>query len=887
MTTPLLIRFVAEARELLQLASSGLLALEKNPGDEAVVNNVFRSVHTLKGSSGLFEFVALTKLVHAGEDVLSAVRAGQLSLTSELVDLLLDALDRIGAWIDDIEDKGRLSDGADGVSRDMTAALRGWLPAHPDASGPAQEAPRHAAAVKIVDVDWLARIDEAARLEAFRACGRGAALLAIDYVPAEDCFFSGEDPVNLMRQIPALHGLHLGGTEPWPDLDALDPYRCALRLQALSSAPQTAVEEIFRYVIEQVAITPVAAHQLAIVAGLADDNPVYEDFVEEARDLSAKGDWSGLKSRTQALLNLTGSTLFAASALRWLDALLDVPAPDRDQVAVLIAAVIDGEAPPLPAPASAPASVVVGASGPQERTAVEAGAREISQGFRSSADPASRLSPIGREILEAQRFILESLLKPEMFPGQIGSIRRTVANVISGVMEHADCAAWAAACDASEADATGAAALAELNRILGALAETAAAGPVAATPGDATAVHDQRQAPARILKVDQAKIDTLMNLIGEMVVSKNTLPFLARRAENVHGSREMAREIKDIYAVIDRLSQEMQAAIMAVRMLPVSEVLDRFPRLVRDVARKLGKRVELVIEGEDTAADKNIVEVLSDPLLHIVRNSLDHGIETPEQREAAGKNPDSILIIRAFQEGDQVIIEVQDDGCGIDPVKIRAAAVAKGLMDEERAARLSDQEAINLVFAAGFSTAASVSDLSGRGVGMDVVVTTVEKAGGSVALNSVKGVGTTVRIALPLSMAVTRVMMVEAGGGMLFGIPMEHIAETVRIPRSRVMKIKQSESFVLRDTIVPLLRLDALLGVPQPLWFGDADQEEAVLVVKIGGALTGLVVDHFREGMDIILKPFDGILSGIGGYAGTALLGDGRVLLVLNLKELV
>ncbi|HRJ59550.1 MAG TPA: chemotaxis protein CheA [Azospirillaceae bacterium] len=885
MTTPLLIRFVAEARELLQLASSGLLALEKNPGDEAVVNNVFRSVHTLKGSSGLFEFVALTKLVHAGEDVLSAVRAGQLSLTSELVDLLLDALDRIGAWIDDIEHKGRLSDGADGVSRDMTAALRGWLPALPDASGPAQEAPRRAAAVEILDVDWLARIDEAARLEAFRACAQGHALLAIEYVPVEDCFFSGEDPVNLMRQIPALHGLLLEGTEPWPDLDTLDPYRCALRLRAISAAPQTSVEELFRYVIEQVAITPVAAHQLAVLAGEADDNPVYEDFVEEARDLSAKGDWSGLKNRTQALLNLTGSTLFAASALRWLDALLDVPAPDPSQVAVLIAAVIDGEAPPLPAPAS----TVVSASGRQERTAVEAGATVKSQSFPSSANPASHLSPIGREILEAQRFILESLLKPEMFPGQIGSIRRTVANVISGVMEKADCAAWSAACDASEAAGTGTAALAELNRILGSGAEVGAeVGATEIAQADASAtVHDQRQAPARILKVDQAKIDTLMNLIGEMVVSKNTLPFLARRAENVHGSREMAREIKDIYAVIDRLSQEMQAAIMAVRMLPVSEVLDRFPRLVRDVARKLGKRVELVIEGEDTAADKNIVEVLSDPLLHIVRNSLDHGIETPEQREAAGKNPDSILIIRAFQEGDQVVIEVQDDGCGIDPAKIRAAAVAKGLMDAERAARLSDQEAINLVFAAGFSTAASVSDLSGRGVGMDVVVTTVEKAGGSVALNSVKGVGTTVRISLPLSMAVTRVMMVEAGGGMLFGIPMEHIAETVRIPRSRVKKIKQSESFVLRDTIVPLLRLDALLGVPQPLWFGDADQEEAVLVVKINGALTGLVVDHFREGMDIILKPFDGILSGIGGYAGTALLGDGRVLLVLNLKELV
>jgi two-component system chemotaxis sensor kinase CheA len=234
-----------------------------------------------------------------------------------------------------------------------------------------------------------------------------------------------------------------------------------------------------------------------------------------------------------------------------------------------------------------------------------------------------------------------------------------------------------------------------------------------------------------------------------------------------------------------------------------------------------------------------------------------------------------------------VVIEVSDDGRGIDPAAIRAAAVAKGKIDADRAVRLSDQEAVNLVFLPGFSTAGKVSDLSGRGVGMDVVVTSVEKVNGSVSLTSVKGAGTTVRLSLPLSMAVTRVMMVEAGGGMLFGIPMDHIAETVRLRRDTVQRIKQAEAFVLREAIVPLVRLDRLLGVERPVWFGDETEEDAVLVVRIGNSLTGLVIDHFRESMDIILKPFDGILTGLPGYAGTALLGDGRVLLVLNLKELL
>ncbi|MCF8502654.1 MAG: chemotaxis protein CheA, partial [Rhodospirillum sp.] len=398
--------------------------------------------------------------------------------------------------------------------------------------------------------------------------------------------------------------------------------------------------------------------------------------------------------------------------------------------------------------------------------------------------------------------------------------------------------------------------------------------------------HEIKQA-SRILKVDQAKVDALMNLIGELVVSKNSLPFLAKRADEVHGSREMSREIKELHAVIDRLAQEMQSAIMAVRMLPVSEVFDRFPRLVRDVARKLDKHIDLVIEGGDTAADKNIIESLGDPLLHIVRNAIDHGIETAAEREAVSKPTQATVWLRAFQESDQVVIEVVDDGRGIDPEKIKASALAKGVIDEDRAARLSDQEAVNLVLIPGFSTAAKVSDLSGRGVGMDVVVTGVEKAGGSVTVTSKTGEGTTVRLSLPLSMAVTRVMVVEAGGGMLFGIPMDHIVETVRVHRDNVRRFKQAEAFVLRDAVVPLIRLDHLLGEQSQVWFGDGSEEDAVLVVRVGGNMVGLMVDNFREGMDIILKPFDGILSCIQGYSGSALLGDGRVLLVLNLKELL
>jgi two-component system, chemotaxis family, sensor kinase CheA len=778
MKTPLLERFVSEARELLQGAATALLILEKNPGDDNGINEVFRSVHTLKGSAGLFDFPAFSRLVHAGEDVLSAIRAGEVVLNGELVDLLLDSLDQVSGWIDRIDIDGLMPDGADGTSLELTGALRAVLPARFAEAANSVASP----IATMARADWLHLIGEHHRRAALAAALDGDAVLAVEYVPAEDCFFSGEDPFGLFRELPGLLALEIGGSGPLPPLEGLDPYRCALRFRALTTAPRHEIEHLFRYVIEQIQLAPVTPEALG----------------------------AGETSPGQRLV-------LSAMAVRILDS---------------------------------------------QRTVLDVG--------RGSGDQAGRLASVGRtvgNVLAASGGVAESAEWTEMLAraAGMGSLDPLI-ELLDGWLAHVP-------------------------------VEQLIAAPVIPTERAATRQgngtrpeagdHPEARPANRVLKVDQARIDTLMNLIGELVVSKNSLPFLARRAEHIHGSREMSREIKDVYSVIDRLAQEMQDAIMAVRMLPVSEVFDRFPRLVRDVARRLGKRIELVIHGEDTVADKNIIEVLGDPLLHIIRNSIDHGIEPPDEREATGKPPQATVMVKAFQENDQVVIEVTDDGRGIDPEKIKAAALGKGIIDADRASRMSDQDAVNLVFRAGFSTAASISDLSGRGVGMDVVVSTVEKAGGSVKISSRKGDGTAVRLSLPLTMAVTRVMMVEAGGGMLFGIPMDQIAETVRVPRNSIRRIKLSDAFVLRDTIIPMMRLDRVLGLEAPIWIGDGSEEDAVLVVRVGGSLAGLVVDHFREGMDVVLKPFAGVLTSVGGYAGTALLGDGRVLLVLNLKELL
>ncbi|NYG32979.1 chemotaxis protein CheA [Sphaerotilus montanus] len=389
----------------------------------------------------------------------------------------------------------------------------------------------------------------------------------------------------------------------------------------------------------------------------------------------------------------------------------------------------------------------------------------------------------------------------------------------------------------------------------------------------------------KVLKVSQDKIDRLMELIGEMVVAKNALPYLATRAESLFGQRELAREIKTQYSVINRIAEDMQHAIMQVRMLPVGIIFQRFGRLVRDLSKKLGKDVSLVIEGEDTEADKNVIESLADPLIHILRNSLDHGLETPEVRLAAGKPAQGTLRVAARQEGDRVMLTISDDGTGIDTDRVRLKAVERGLIPSDRASSLTETEAVQLVFLPGFSTSDAISDLSGRGVGMDVVRNAVERINGQVELDSVRGQGTTVRLTLPLSMAVTNVMMIEAGERR-FGVPMDLIVETVRVPAEDIHHFKRSQTTVLRGRIVPLRALNELLGLdcaPRP----NEDGELAVLVVRLGSENVGLLVDNFHGTSDIILKPLEGVLTGITGFAGTALMGDGSVLMILNPKELV
>jgi two-component system chemotaxis sensor kinase CheA len=739
LANPLLQQFIPEARDLLEQAGSGLLALERDPQAAAPMNELFRALHTLKGTSGLFAIAPFTRLVHAGEDLLAAAQAGRIVLTPALADLLLDMLDQLGHWVDALASTGALPDAAEAGAAERAARLRAPLDTRQHASATTQPAAPPA---------WIALLPPADRA----ALPQGRALVALRYQPDEHCFFRGEDPLGLVRQVPGLLLLRLAPTEPWPDPAGLDPFRSVLGYLAVADAPVEAVEDLFRYV--------------------------------------------------------------------------------RDQVEIAV----------LP---------------PQDAT--------LRDGAAGTTDDAAATQ---RAILAAQRRLIEAGGEADAIAeGRLLAAR-------TALLRLAQQAGWDAA--ALPSDAAGLLAAIAAFEASATTAPPAADGPPTAEP--------PRAAPAT-LRVEQARIDALMNLVGELIVARNALAWLARRAEEeALPPQELAREIKDRQALVSRIADAMQAAVMAVRMLPVEQVFQRFPRLVRDIARRLDKRVELVMEGGETEADKTIVEALADPLVHMVRNSLDHGIEPPAERIAAGKPEHGTLTLSAIAENDHVVIRVADDGRGLDPARLRARAVEKGLVDPARAAALSDTEACQLIFLPGFSTAAEVSDLSGRGVGMDVVRSTIERAGGRVELSSRLGEGTTVEIILPLSMAVTRLMTIACGDH-LFGVPMGLVAETVRVPRAQLHRLGDREALVLRDRIVPVLRLARLLDLPEP--DGPPPAEEAILVVRVNGERMGLVVGAFREVMEAIARPLEGVLAGLPGFGGTTLLGDGRVLLILDLPELM
>ena len=379
----------------------------------------------------------------------------------------------------------------------------------------------------------------------------------------------------------------------------------------------------------------------------------------------------------------------------------------------------------------------------------------------------------------------------------------------------------------------------------------------------------------KTVKIDQESIDSLMNVVGELLVAKNSLPYLA---DNVIGMTHevIKREIMEKYIFINRLSEQLQDLIMGMRMLPISYVFDRYPKLVRDIAKKLGKKVKLEMAGGETKLDKNMIEMLADPMIHIMRNSLDHGIEMPEVREQKGKSSSGMVTLKAYAESDRIVIEIIDDGAGINVDRVANKVLEKGLMTHEQIDALSEDEMAELVLLPGLSTAEEITEFSGRGVGMDVVKKSIESFGGSIKIKTKANQGTVITLAIPVSLAVTSLLHIQMNN-IHYGIPMDSVSETVKLEKSEIEYLHNEPFVYIRGEVIPLLFIKSMLNE-------DAMENEplSIVVLNIKDNLLAVVVNSFLGQLDVVQKPLVGIMEGHPLFSGTALLGNGQIIMAID-----
>jgi len=378
------------------------------------------------------------------------------------------------------------------------------------------------------------------------------------------------------------------------------------------------------------------------------------------------------------------------------------------------------------------------------------------------------------------------------------------------------------------------------------------------------------------VRVDTEKLDALMNLVAELVINKTRLAQI--------GSEYNLQELSETLSHVDRVTSDLQAVVTKARMVPIETVFSRFPRMIRDLAKNLGKEIDLVIQGKETELDRTVIDEIGDPLVHLIRNSVDHGVEKPEIRENNGKNSTGLVLLKAEHEGNSVVITIKDDGKGIDAELMGRKAVEKGLLTEEEVEKLTKEEKIKLIFASGFSTAENITDVSGRGVGMDVVRTKIEALNGSIEVLSEIGVGSEIKIKLPLTLAIIEALMVKLENE-IYAIPLANIVETIDISKNEIKVVQGENVVLLRGEIVPILNLSKLLDVntEKP----EIEDSNTVVIVKVGNKKIGLVVDVLIGQQEIVIKSLGKLFTGTKGITGATVLGNGEVALILDVLTLV
>jgi two-component system, chemotaxis family, sensor kinase CheA len=735
--------FLVEAGEILELLSEQLVELESRPDDMNLLNAIFRGFHTVKGGAGFLQLNELVECCHIAENVFDILRKGERRVDSELMDVVLEALDSVNSMFSQVRERVDLTP----ATPELLAALsRLAEPVGADEGVGAVQEP-----------------EPAVEPEA----------------PAEAPASPGDITDSEFEQL--LDAMH-----EQPSADTAAP--------AASSDEIT--DDEFESLLDQL-------HGKGQFAATAAPTPPAPAAKATAPDAASSDEITD--DEFEALLDqLHGKGQFAADA---------APA---------------AAAPAAPVAPVAPEVKPAGGGDDITDDEFEALLDQL-HGKGKFAEPAAPAAPPSKPAAPAAAALAKPAAKPAPKP--------------------------AAATKAEPAKA-------------------AAPAPASAPAPAADKVPAASEAETTV-RVDTARLDEIMNMVGELVLVRNRLVRLGSNS----GDEAMAKAVSNL----DVVTADLQTAVMKTRMQPIKKVFGRFPRLVRDLARSLKKEINLELVGEETDLDKNLVEALADPLVHLVRNAVDHGIETPEEREASGKQRGGKVVLSAEQEGDHILLSISDDGKGMDANVLRAKAVEKGLLDKDAADRLNEFECYNLIFAPGFSTKTEISDVSGRGVGMDVVKTKISQLNGTVNVFSVQGQGSKIIIKVPLTLAIMPTLMVMLGD-QAFAFPLVNVNEIFHLDLSRTNVVDGQEVVIVRDKALPLFYLKRWLVSKA----AHVEQGEGhVVILTVGNQRIGFVVDQLVGQEEVVIKPLGKMLQGTPGMSGATITGDGRIALILDVPSML
>jgi len=887
---PLLEQFLEEARENLSFIEQNIENLGND--DAELLNSIFRAAHTLKGGSGIVGFESVKEITHSAEDLLDMLRSDKIEFEPQMVDALYDAFDEVMNLVEAAEQSEDIVDADEEVVSKIKSTLDGLMGKNSQEveawSVPFELIP-NVSTVSELQLDFLDNLDiklPAKKVVLDENTINEPHLYAILFDVDEDCMVYGNDPIYAL----SLLGDKVSHIYSCMDenvaknllsgLEDEEGLQLRIKLIAFVNATYEEIEEALFNFIDELLLLPLDIETLLDVNGGEDVQiDVLKDFIPIAKESMNSSDSLGLQEQIDGVLGLIGTESRVYKRLSRLRSLSFVMDDETLQSNSTYLDTLEGsqttstevERVEVVQPVVEP--VEIDTTKEEVVLKVEVSELDIKNANTILEQQLMQLRVVeGDEVMDRVMIMLKNTANfigmnlPDKFDSKskmIEWIEITLGGGVAPVSVVKNEPKVEAIKESVKTDIVAVANVETKEKV--------------EVKTKVEKVQSKKATPVvgKMVKIEQELVDHLMNIVGELLVVKNSLPYLAEESTEMD-NETIKRSILEKFTSFNRLSSQLQDLIMSMRMLPISYVFDRYPKLVRDISKNMGKRVKLTMDGGETKLDKNMIEMLADPLIHIMRNSLDHGIEMPDVREQAGKSAEGNVTLKAYAQSDKIVIDVIDDGAGINVDRVVQKVLEKGLMDIDVIEKMSEDEKASLVLLAGLSTAESISEYSGRGVGMDVVKKSIDAFGGSINIKTSKGKGTTIKLEIPVSLAVTSLLHVSMNN-IHYGFPMDSVNETVKINIDDITYLHNEPFIYLRGEVIPLLMIDGMLNK-------ELIEENIlpIVVLNIKGNLLAVVVNELLGQLEVVQKPMEGMLHNHPIFSGTALLGNGQIIMVMD-----